>query len=70
MPKDGGITITRPGDNGKVAVYNSCGESAVAQSSTLKPQPGVFEQRAKNTHQMGVLRQPSFATILETQCGK
>lgn len=47
MPKDGGITLTSTGDNGKVTVYNSCGESAVAQSSTPNLSLGYLSKGQK-----------------------
>ena len=47
MPKDGGITLTRKGDNGKVVVYNACGESAVAQSNTPKLTLGYLSKGQK-----------------------
>ena len=34
MPKDGGITLAREGNNGQVTVYTSCTSAPVAQSST------------------------------------
>ncbi len=47
MPKDGGITLTRTSDNGKVAVYASCSESAVAQSDTPNLSLGYLSKGQK-----------------------